>query len=95
MNKSIEQVIDEIKKNNIVMANLLKENVKLAQELEDRPDEEWDWIPLSTASKILNISYPNVFNRYQSGKFKKVRRIGNKIYVSMAEIKQIDDKVGA
>lgn len=68
MEKTVEKLITEIEKNNKVIETLLAENKKLAIALKDRPDEEWDWVSVSTACKQWDISPAKMYAKINDGK---------------------------
>lgn len=90
MDKAIEDLIGEIEKNNVQIGKLLDNNVKLARKLKERPDEDWDWVSVATASRVWDISQPAVYQKITRGQL-KCRKFGGKVYVSLSELKAIND----
>lgn len=88
--RTVEDTICEIEKNNATIGNLLKENQNLARELRERTDEDWDWVSVATASKFWNITQAMIYQRINRGQL-NCRKFGNKTYVSMKDIKAIND----
>lgn len=88
--KTIEDVLTEIEKNNKEIGEILDKNKKLAQDLRNRPDEDWDWVSVSTASRFWNISVAKMYQRINRGSL-KCRRFDGKVYVSLKEVKEIAD----
>lgn len=90
--KTVEDIIHQIDKNNDTISSLLLDNRALAKELKELPKQEWDWISVSQASKILDISPAKIYSRVNSGKL-TTRHIDSKVYVNKTEILAINDKV--
>lgn len=90
--KTVDDVISEIEKNNREIERCLYHNQKLAQELRNRPTDDWDWVSVTTACKIWNISQAMMYRKINSGKI-QFRKFENKTYVSLKEVLDIDDKV--
>lgn len=88
--RTVEEIINSIEKNNKDMAGLLNENKQLAKELKELPEESWDWISVSTACKLWDISPAKMYAKINAGKL-KTKRFESKIYVSKSEVMSIND----
>lgn len=87
----VEEVINRITSNVKKIDEIQNENKKLLSDLKVRPEEDWDWVSVSTASKIWDISICKMYHRIQKGDI-RTKKFENKIYVSLEDVKKIDDK---
>lgn len=92
MEKPIEELIVRFEKNIKQQELILKEQEEIARELRDRPQEDWDWVSVNTACKQWNISLCKMYSKINAGKI-KTKKFDNKTYVSLSEVRAIDDKV--
>lgn len=91
MEKPIEEVLTEIEKNNRQIDKLQEINKDLMNKLRERPTDDWDWVSVSTASKKWDISLAKMYDRISRGDI-MIRKFDNKIYVSLKDVMQIDDR---
>ncbi len=89
--KTVEDIISEIDKNNEEMTKLLTKNKVLAESLKNKPSEEWDWISTKTASKMWDVSLQMIYKKIQKGQL-RYKMFEGKYYVSLSQLKEIDDK---
>lgn len=92
--KTVDQIISTIELNLRHIDEIQEQNKTLLKNLRERPAEDFDWISVSTACKMWDISPAKMYDRIARGDI-KVRKFDSKMYVSLTDVKNIDDKVGA
>ena len=80
----MKQLIDEAQKT----------KKELYQKLESAGKEDYDWISVQAAAKLIDVSVYTIYNKINSGAL-KTKHINSAIRVSKKEILQIDDKYEA
>lgn len=88
--QTIEDCLEELDKKNRAIEKLLGETKALVKEIRARPDEDWDWVSVQTASKKLDVSQAMIYQRLNRGQLES-KRFGGKIFVSLKELKAVND----
>lgn len=87
----IEEIVEKIEVQKQVIQNALNETDRLVQELSNSHYQEYDWVSVKKASKLLDISVNVIYNKIKDGKL-EIKTIGTKKYVKRSEIVKINDK---
>ena len=90
----VEEIIRELKKQDKIIDEAQKTKRELYQKLESCGAEEYDWITVQAAAKLIDVSVYTIYNKINCGAL-KTKHIGSSIRVSKKEILEIDDKYGA
>lgn len=64
---------------------------ELLQVLSSLPEEEWDWVPVSEAARMIKRSVGLVYRLVNSGKL-ETKYIGSCVNVRKSELMAYDDK---
>lgn len=88
--KTLEDCLEALEKKNQAIEKLLGESKLLVKEIRSRPDEDWDWVSVQTASKKLDVSQAMIYQRLHRGQLGS-KRFGGKIFVSLKELKAVND----
>jgi hypothetical protein len=86
-----EDIFSELKKQQALINNANKRIKELMTDLEQLDSLDWDWISVRKGADMLDISVSILYRKIENGSL-NVRRIGSKQYVSISELKGIDDK---
>lgn len=90
----VEEIIKELKRQDKIIDEAQKTKRELYQKLESCGAEEYDWITVQAAAKLIDVSVCTIYNKINCGAL-KTKHIGSSIRVSKKEILEIDDKYGA
>lgn len=90
----VEEIIKELKKQDRIIDDALKAKKELYAKLETAGKEDYDWISVQAAAKLIDVSVYTIYNKINSGTL-KTKHINSAIRVSKKEILQIDDKYEA
>lgn len=90
----VEEIIKELKKQDRIIDEAQKTKKELYQKLESAGKEDYDWISVQAAAKLIDVSVYTIYNKINSGTL-KTKHINSAIRVSKKEILQIDDKYEA
>ena len=90
----VEEIIKELKKQDRIIDEAQKQKKELYAQLESAGKEDYDWISVQAAAKLIDVSVYTIYNKINSGTL-KTKHINSAIRVSKKEILQIDDKYGA
>ena len=87
----VEEIIKEIQKQDAIIdsAQIVKRG--LYEQLKNAGSEDYDWISVNAASKILGVSVCTIYNKINSGKL-HTRHIESSVRVRKSEVMAIDDK---
>ncbi len=89
----VEVLIEEYKKNRKVIVSSIEKQDKIIEQIMALSEEEKDWISPKFAAIILDNCSPQwIYKLRDSGKLKKIKYVGTKLFVSRSEINQINDK---
>lgn len=72
-------------------AKIHKRRDELLQMLSSLPEEEWDWIPISEAARMIGRSAGFVYKLVNKGKL-ETKHIGSCVNVRKSELLAYDDK---
>lgn len=89
----VEEIIKELKRQDQIIDEALKNKKELYAKLENAGKEEYDWISVKAAAKLIDVSICTIYNKINCGAL-KTKHIGSSIRVSKKEILEIDDKYG-
>lgn len=87
----VEEIIRELKKQDKIIDEAQKTKRELYQKLESCGAEEYDWITVQAAAKLIDVSVCTIYNKINSGAL-KTKHINSSIRVSKKQILEIDDK---
>ena len=87
----VEEIIKELSRQDKVIADALSIKQSLYEQLAKAGTEDFDWITVQTASKILGVSVGTIYNKINAGEL-NTKRIKSSVRVSKKEIMAIDDK---
>lgn len=90
----VEEIIKELKKQDRIIDEAQKTKKELYAKLETAGQEEYGWISVKAAAKLIDVSVCTIYNKINCGAL-KTKHIGSSIRVSKKEILEIDDKYGA
>ena len=90
----VEEIIKELKKQDRIIDEAQKTKKELYQKLESAGKEDYDWISVQAAAKLIDVSVYTIYNKINRGAL-KTKHINSAIRVSKKEILQIDDKYEA
>lgn len=88
----VEEIIKELKKQDKIISLAQLEKERLYKQLENAGADEYDWISVKQASRILGVSECLIYQKINSGKL-QTKRINTAIRIRKSEILEIDDKV--
>ena len=87
----VEEIIRELKKQDKIIDEAQKTKRELYQKLESCGKEEYDWITVQAAAKLIDVSVCTIYNKINSGAL-KTKHINSSVRVSKKQILEIDDK---
>ena len=87
----VEEIIKEMQRQDKVINDALQTKQLLYEQLAKAGTEDFDWITVQTASKILGVSVGTIYNKINAGEL-KTKHIKSSVRVSKKEIMEIDDK---
>lgn len=87
----VEEIIKELSRQDKVIADALSTKQLLYEQLAKAGTEDFDWITVQTASKILGVSVGTIYNKINAGEL-NIKRIKSSVRVSKKEIMAIDDR---
>lgn len=87
----VEEIIKELKKQDRIIDEAQKTKRELYTQLENAGKEEYDWISVQAAARLIDVSVYTIYNKINSGSL-KTKRINSSIRVSKKEILGIDDR---
>lgn len=90
----VEEIIKDMKKQDKIIIDALKEKQKLYEQLASAGNEDYDWISVKQAARILDISEGVIYYKINNGEL-QTKRIKSAIRVRKSEILAIDDKYNA
>ena len=88
----VEVIIKKIKDQEKIILDAMKEKEQLLEELQNVNKKDYDWISVSEAARLSNVSLPVIYRMINSGRLHKLRHIGSKKFVSLKELAEINDK---
>ena len=91
---SVEEIIKELKKQDKIIDDAQKTKRELYAKLERAGNEDYDWITVQTAARLIDVSVCTIYNKINAGSL-KTKHIGSAVRVSKKEVLEIDDKYGA
>lgn len=86
----VEEILKEIKKQDKIIDDAQMVKRGLYEKLENAGSEEYDWISVQAAARLLGVSVCTVYNKINSGKL-KTRHIESSVRVRKSEVMEIDD----
>ena len=89
----VEEIIKELKKQDRIIDDALKAKKELYEKLESAGKEDYDWISVQAAAKLIDVSVYTIYNKINAGAL-KTKHINSAIRVSKKEVLGIDDKYG-
>ncbi len=87
----VEEIIKEIKRQDKIIDEAQKAKRSLYEKLEKAGSEDYDWISVSQASKLINVSVYTIYTKINNGKL-NTKYIGSSVRVRKSEVLAIDDK---
>lgn len=87
----VEEIIKEIKRQDKIIDDAQATKKELYQQLDRAGDEEYDWISVQRAARILDVSVGTIYNKINTGKL-QIRHIESAVRVKRSEVMAIDDK---
>ena len=87
----VEEIIKELQRQDKVITDALVNKQSLYEQLAKAGTEDFDWITVQTASKILGVSVGTIYNKINAGEL-NTKRIKTSVRVSKKEILAINDK---
>lgn len=81
----VEEIVTEIRKQEKIINEAQKAKESLYQQLLNSGTEDFDFISVKEASRILDVSLGTIYNRINSGEL-KASRIGTLIRVSKSDL---------
>ena len=87
----VEEIIKELRRQDKVINDALITKQSLYEQLVKAGTEDFDWITVQTASKILGVSVGTIYNKINTGEL-NTKHINSSVRVSKKEILAIDDK---
>ena len=88
---TVEEIVDEIRKQEKIINEAQKAKELLYQKLLDVGSEEFDYISVKEAARIVNVSVAFIYNKINIGKLTP-KYFGSLIRVRKSEVLAIDDK---
>ena len=86
----VEEIIKELKKQDKIISEAQKEKMKLYELLENAGAEEYDWITVQAAAKIIGVSICTIYNKVNAGEL-ETKHIKSAVRVRKSEILKIND----
>ena len=90
----VEEIIKELKKQDRIIDDAQKVKKELYAKLESAGNEDYDWITVQTAARLIDVSVCTIYNKINARAL-KTKHIGSAVRVSKQEVMAIDDKYGA
>ena len=87
----VEEIISEIRKQDLVILDAMKKRDELLNRLEESDSESYDWLSVKKAAEVLQVSLGMIYKRIDKGDL-QVKYIGSKKFVKKSEIFAINDK---
>lgn len=87
----VEDIIKEIQKQDKIIDDAQKVKRGLYEKLESAGSEDYDWISVQVAARLINVSVYTIYTKINNGKL-KTKHIGSSIRVRKSEVLAIDDK---
>lgn len=88
----VEVLIEEYKKNRNVIVSAMQRQDEIIEKIKNLDEKDKDMISVRSAANLLDCSPQFVYQLRDSGKLRKIKYVGSKVYVSRSEIEQINDK---
>ena len=86
----VEEIIKELKRQDEIISQAIKNKKELYAKLESAGTEDYDWISVQTAANILGVSVCTVYNKINAGEL-HTKHIKSSVRVRKSEIIAIDD----
>lgn len=86
----VEEILTKIDKQRESILLALYETDKLVKELKDSNVEQYDWISVKEASKLMDVSVNAIYNKINLG-YLDVKHFGGKKFIKRSQITVIDD----
>ena len=86
-----EQIIAEIKAQEVIINNAQKVKADLIDRLQNADAENYDWVSVKKASEILDVSLGMIYKKIEAGKL-EVKLIGSKKFVKKSAIMELNEK---
>lgn len=87
----VEEILEKIELQRKVITVALNETDRLVKELGKSHFEEYDWISVKEASRLLDVSINVVYNKINAKEL-DVKYIGSKKFVRRSQIVAINDR---
>lgn len=84
------ELLKEMESERKKIQNSAKRLGELQAELDKCDMEEWDWISVPTASKLINVNVQSIYNKINKAEL-RVKYFGAKMFVSKKEILNLND----
>lgn len=86
----VEEILKEIKRQDKIIDEAQKAKRSLYEKLENAGSEDYDWISVQSAAKLIDVSVCTIYTKINNGKL-NTKHICSSVRVSKSEVLAIDD----
>lgn len=90
----VEEIINEIKKQDALIFSAMKERERLMEKLESADSDNYDWLSVKRAADIMQVSVCAIYKKIDTGLL-TAKHIGAKKFVKKSEVFAMNDRYKA
>lgn len=88
----VEELLEEYKKERELASAAMKRQDEILAQIVAAKDADWDMVSVKKAAQKAGVSVGLIYQFVTNGKLVNVQRKNTKLFVSMAELKALNDK---